>query len=145
MKKQLFPTPQRNRYLSVISKRNLAKQPHWLSSTLNMMMFWPAEKDAYKAFGEQKGDRYFEGMVNVGQSFKAVANAKSFNSKTYIHFYDDNEVQDGVEMLQSVVYQIGSSEPMHIGDTIGNAQLIEYWGDNGAFQGAIISPAPTLS
>jgi hypothetical protein len=98
------------------------------------------EKNGRKAFEQGKGDRYFQGDVSVGGFFKASDTLDRFGTKIYIHFYDDGNISDGIECLQSVGYRTAGSQPIQIGDRIGNATLVEYFGENGAFDTPSIFP-----
>lgn len=96
------------------------------------------EKDGIKALKKGKGDRFFEGEVGVNEFFQASNDLNAFSSNIYIHFYDDGNLADGIELLHSVGYS--TSKVMQIGDQIGNATLVEYFGKSGAFDSPSITP-----
>ncbi len=83
---------------------------------------------------------FFAGDVAVGEHFKADETFKDFSSKIFIHFYDDSNLSDGLELLQTIEYHTSCSQPMAIGDVIGNATLAEYFGEEGAFDSPSIVP-----
>jgi hypothetical protein len=72
------------------------------------------------------GTRLFQGNVNTGESFTASG---KFSSNTYIHFFDDSSGG----LLQSIQYHTSCSQPMQIGDVIGNATLTGYRGELSGF------------
>jgi hypothetical protein len=81
------------------------------------------EDDAAKA---HSGDikRFFAGDVKKDNDFTASENldGDDFGFTTYIHFYED----DNGPMLQSIVYRTSCSQPILLGDVIGNATLVEF-------------------
>ena len=87
-----------------------------------------------------KAKTYFAGYVAVGDEFTATAAAAGesrFGSSTYVHFYDDNPNVSGDEqgsalgLLQSLTYHTSCSQPIKLGDTVGNVTLTGYSGENG--------------
>ncbi len=83
--------------------------------------------DAAKALAGE-GKRFFAGPVGFDTFFTANQNLDDFGSRTYIHFYDD---ADG-PLLQSVEYHTSCSQPITLGDVIGNATLVQYDGVDGS-------------
>jgi hypothetical protein len=92
------------------------------------------EDDPTKAFAGA-GKRFFEGEVYIGETFKANDDPGSFSSNTYIHFFDsmDGKEMDDQGLLQSISYHTSCSQPIQIGDVIGNATLVGYLGENGGY------------
>ena len=86
------------------------------------------EEDAAKALAGN-GDQYFRGMVDVGSIFIADDTIDSFGSTTVIHFFDN----ENGGLLQSVEYHTSCSQPIQIGDVIGNGTLVGYQGEDGGF------------
>ena len=86
------------------------------------------EDDATKALAGG-GKRFFQGDVAFDQSFVANNATDSFGSNTYVHFFDDSTGG----LLQSISYHTSCSQPIQIGDVVGNATLIGYQGENGEF------------
>ncbi len=86
------------------------------------------EDDATKALAGG-GKRFFQGDVAFDETFVANNATDSFGSNTYIHFFDDSTGG----LLQSISYHTSCSQPIQIGDVIGNATLIGYQGENGGF------------
>ncbi|WP_068130267.1 DUF7467 domain-containing protein [Roseimaritima ulvae] len=82
-----------------------------------------------------EGKRYFEGSVAVNAEFTANEDLDDFGSTTYIHFFDD--ASGG--LLQSVVYHTSCSQPIQLGDVVGNATLVGYQGEDGS---AVLPPPP---
>ncbi len=95
------------------------------------------EEDAFKALSGD-GDQYFRGNVGFGEFFQADNSIDNFGSNTYVHFFDD---QNG-PVLQTINYHTSCSQPIGIGDVVGNATLVEYFGEDGAFDDPSIVPVP---
>ncbi len=81
------------------------------------------------------GKVFFQGNVAVGAAFTAAVSAAAdkFGSATYVHFFDDNPF-DSVgsnALLQSLTYHTSCSQPINLGDTVGNVSLVGYTGENG--------------
>jgi hypothetical protein len=93
------------------------------------------ENDPNKALNGD-GKQFFRNNVGFGEFFQADTTTDSFGSNTYIHFYDDA----GGGLLQSIQYHTSCSQPIQIGDVIGNATLAEYFGKDGAFDNPAIMP-----
>ena len=74
------------------------------------------------------GKQFFRGDVAFDELFEANEETDSFGSTSYIHFFDD--VSGG--LLQSIEYHTSCSQPIQLGDLIGNATLLGYDGDNGS-------------
>ena len=85
------------------------------------------EDDPQKAL-QGDGDRYFVGSRAFGEFFTADQSSDDFGSKTFIHFYDD---ANGT-LLQTVEYHTSCSQPVTLGDVIGNATLTGYDGEDGS-------------
>ncbi|MGB5769240.1 MAG: hypothetical protein WBM32_05115 [Crocosphaera sp.] len=81
-----------------------------------------------------EGRRFFEGDVDFGESFQATNTLDNFGSETFIHFFDDSNGP----LLQSVNYHTSCSQPIQINDVIGNATLVEYFGENGAYDNPLV-------
>ena len=77
---------------------------------------------------EGVGRRFFEGNVAIDAKFEANEDIDNFGSQTFIHFYDD--ANGG--LLQSIVYHTSCSQPIQLGDVIGNATLVGYVGETGS-------------
>ena len=71
------------------------------------------------------GGRFFAGNVDINAKFEANEDIDNFGSQTFIHFYDD--ANGG--LLQSIVYHTSCSQPIQLGDVIGNATLVGYVGE----------------
>ncbi len=95
------------------------------------------KEDASKALSGE-GDQYFRGNVGFGEFFQADESIDNFGSNTYVHFFDD---QNG-PLLQTINYHTSCSQPIAIGDVVGNATLAEYFGEDGAFDNPSIVPVP---
>ena len=103
------------------------------------------EGDASKIFGEYlqegKTDKInFAGNVGFNEYFQANEATNDFGSETFIHFYENDNTGDGVELLQSINYHTSCSQPIQIGDEIGNATLVEYFGEDGSYDNPSIVP-----
>ncbi|WP_167546894.1 DUF7467 domain-containing protein [Stieleria maiorica] len=85
------------------------------------------ENDASKALAGE-GRRHFVGMVAFNEQFEANENIDDFGSNTYIHFFDS--AYGG--LLQTVNYHTSCSQPIVLGDVIGNATLVGYEGESGS-------------
>ncbi|PTN11002.1 DUF7467 domain-containing protein, partial [Nitrosomonas aestuarii] len=86
---------------------------------------------------DSKAKVFFKGYVDVGSEFTASVNADAdkFGSSTYVHFFDDNPfdaVAGGDALLQSLTYHTSCSQPIHLGDMVGNVTLVDYVGEDGA-------------
>ncbi|MGR8920137.1 MAG: DUF7467 domain-containing protein, partial [Gammaproteobacteria bacterium] len=82
------------------------------------------ESDPY-----QGTNLHYAGNVSFGETFIAseAFDNVSFGSSTYIHFYDD----EGGALLQSLTYHTSCSQPIFLGDVVGNATLVGYAGQDG--------------
>ncbi|MDJ0843839.1 MAG: SdrD B-like domain-containing protein [Crocosphaera sp.] len=98
--------------------------------------------DEDKAMDALTGDgkQFFRGEVEFGESFQATNTTDSFGSNTFIHFFDD--ANGG--LLQSINYHTSCSQPIAIGDVVGNATLSEYFGENGQYDNPMIDPVNTM-
>uniref|UniRef100_UPI0035697AEA DUF7467 domain-containing protein n=1 Tax=Neptunomonas sp. TaxID=1971898 RepID=UPI0035697AEA len=78
------------------------------------------------------GKVYFQGEVAKGADFTALG-ASSFSSSTYIHYFDDNpfDGEGSNALLQSSAYHTSCSQPINIGDVVGNTTLVGYLGEDG--------------
>ena len=85
------------------------------------------QSDPVKALAAD-GKQFFRGDVAIDATFEANEDTDSFGSTTYIHFFD--EASGG--LLQSVEYHTSCSQPIRLGDVIGNATLVAYVGENGS-------------
>ena len=74
------------------------------------------------------GRRFFAGNVDINAKFEANEDIDSFGSQIFIHFYDDTNGG----LLQSIVYHTSCSQPIQLGDVIGNATLVGYVGETGS-------------
>ncbi|HAC64425.1 MAG TPA: hypothetical protein DCF68_13005, partial [Cyanothece sp. UBA12306] len=83
------------------------------------------EDEANKALSGD-GKQFFRGDVDFGELFEANDNTDSFGSKTFIHFFDD--ANGG--LLQTIEYHTSCSQPIQLGDVIGNATLFGYDGED---------------
>ncbi len=83
------------------------------------------EDDANKAL-DGDGKQFFRGNVDFGELFEANDNTDSFGSKTFIHFFDN--ANGG--LLQTIEYHTSCSQPIQLGDVIGNATLFGYDGED---------------
>ncbi|MGB5761176.1 MAG: hypothetical protein WBM58_01350, partial [Sedimenticolaceae bacterium] len=98
------------------------------------------EDDAAKALSGD-GKQFFRGNVAFGDTFLADETTygdDSFGSATYIHFYDS--ASGG--LLQSITYHTSCSQPIRLGDVVGNATLVGYDGDEDAGISLISLPEP---
>ncbi|MDJ0660079.1 MAG: hypothetical protein QNJ42_11405, partial [Crocosphaera sp.] len=86
------------------------------------------------------GKQFFRGDVAFDESFQATNATDSFGSNTFIHFFDD--ASGG--LLQSINYHTSCSQPIQIGDVVGNATLSEYFGDKGGYDNPMIDPVNTV-
>jgi hypothetical protein len=82
---------------------------------------------------------HFAGNVDFGEYFLANEATNDFGSTTYIHFFDEQNGGDQ-GLLQTIEYHTSCSQPIQIGDVIGNATLVEYFGEQGAFNSPSINP-----
>ncbi|MGB5594522.1 MAG: hypothetical protein WBM62_10890, partial [Crocosphaera sp.] len=64
--------------------------------------------------------------MDFGELFEANDNTDSFGSKTFIHFFDN--ANGG--LLQTIEYHTSCSQPIQLGDVIGNATLFGYDGED---------------
>ena len=85
------------------------------------------EDDAAKAL-KGDGKQFFRETVAVGATFEANENVDDFGSNTVIHFFEDSNGG----LLQTVQYHTSCSQPIRLGDIIGNATLVDYLGEDGA-------------
>jgi hypothetical protein len=85
------------------------------------------EDDAAKALAGA-GKRFFEDNVAIETLFEANEDIDDFGSTTFIHFFDD---ASGA-LLQSIEYHTSCSQPIQLGDVIGNATVVEYEGEIGS-------------
>ncbi|SFH00742.1 DUF7467 domain-containing protein, partial [Neptunomonas qingdaonensis] len=78
------------------------------------------------------GKVYFQGEVAKGADFTALG-ASSFSSSTYIHYFDDSpfDGEGSIDLLQSSAYHTSCSQPINIGDVVGNTTLVGYLGEDG--------------
>ena len=74
------------------------------------------------------GKRFFAGNVAFNELFEANEATADFGSQTYIHFFDDSSGG----LLQSITYHTSCSQPIQLGDVIGNATLVAYAGESGS-------------
>jgi hypothetical protein len=96
---------------------------------------WVVVTDSDKPF-DTGAKVYYAGFVNVGAEFTASAAiaGSSFGSATYVHFFDDYSGSGslGQTLLQSITYHTSCSQPINLGDQVGNATLVGYVGENGS-------------
>ena len=93
------------------------------------------QSDAAKALAGD-GKQFFRGDVAIDDTFESNEDTDSFGSNTFVYFFDS---QSG-SLLQSIQYHTSCSQPIQLGDVIGNAILVGYAGDNGS---ASLPPPPT--
>ena len=81
------------------------------------------------------GKIYFDGMVNVGETFvidAALAGDSELRSETWVTVYDANG-----NVLQSIKFHTSCSQPLTIGDQFGSVQLVGFLDKNGNGEGQI--------
>ena len=73
------------------------------------------------------GRRFFAGDVPFQGLFVAHEDTGSFVSTLNVHFFDDSSGG----LLQTIEYHTSCSQPIELGDIIGNATLVTYVGELG--------------
>ncbi|PSN18090.1 hypothetical protein C7271_14365, partial [filamentous cyanobacterium CCP5] len=91
-----------------------------------------------------KGEFYFEGSVNLGDSFTvtaAAADKKQLGSKLYIHIF----AEKAGPLLQTIRYDTSGKSPIVLGETVGGVTLTSYVGEYGAASRSTSGPqSPSL-
>lgn len=96
---------------------------------------WVLVTDKSNPF-DSKAKIFFSDVVAVGDEFTAYSadgGESTFKADTYVHFFDDNPFDNlgSNELLQSVKYHTSCSQPINVGDVIGDATLVGYVGELG--------------
>ena len=97
------------------------------------------QRDAHKALNGE-GRQFFRGDVAIGETFLADEATADFGAATYIHFFDSS----AGGLLQSLTYHTSCSQPIRLGDVVGDATLVGYDGDADADTQLTMLPDPVF-